>query len=103
METYTLRIAETQNAEGIDADILDSDGLVQESTRVSYEDYGVNANRSDWKPDDVEREITADVTTMNLQVSRSDGTFQFRLLGDRDELHRERIGDDDWRLDRTEE
>ena len=42
---------------------------------------------------------TADVTTLNLDVARDDGSFQFRLLGDGSrELLTERVGDDEWRL-----
>jgi hypothetical protein len=98
METYTVEIAETESHEGISADVYDEDGLVTESLHVAYEDYGVAAVRDDWEPDVVEREVTADVTTLDLQVSRGDDVFEFRLLGDRAELLRERLSDSDLQL-----
>ncbi|SEO39576.1 hypothetical protein SAMN04487948_102223 [Halogranum amylolyticum] len=98
METYTVEIAETESNEGISADVYDADGLVAESTHVAYADYGVAAVRDDWEPDVVEREFTADVTTLDMQVSRGNDEFEFRLLGDREELLRERLTDSDLQL-----
>lgn len=98
METYTVEIAETESHEGITADVYDADGLVTESAHVAYADYGVAAVRDDWEPDTIEREVTADVTTLDMQVSRGNDEFAFRLLGDREELLSERLADADLQL-----
>ncbi len=102
-ETYTLQIAEDETHEGIRADLYDEDGLVEKSTRISYGDHGLTAMRDDWEPKPIEREVTADVTTLDLQHTRQQGEFEFRLLGDRDELHSERIADSDWKIASVEE
>lgn len=98
METYTVEIAEDESHEGLSADVYNADGLVADSARVTYADYGVAAVREDWEPDVVEREVTADVTTLDVQVARHGDEFEFRLLGDREELLRERVSDSDLRL-----
>lgn len=103
METYTVEITENDNNEGITADVYDADGLVTDSARVTYTDYGLTATRGEGQSDTIEREVTADVTTLNLQFSRENREFEFRLLGDREELLRERISDADWNLTRDEE
>ena len=101
LETYTLEIAEEDSHEGITADVYDEDGLIEASTRVTYSDHSLAANRDEWEPDPRRVDVDADVMTLNLQVERGDGSFEFRLLGDREELARERVTDSDWRLDRT--
>lgn len=97
METYRLELRETET-NGIDADVYGSDDLVEESTRVSYEDYGLEPPESRDEPPSYSEEITTDVTTLDLQYERDDGGFEFRLLGDRDELMRVRIDDEEWNL-----
>ncbi|AEH37308.1 hypothetical protein [Halopiger xanaduensis] len=92
METYRLEIRETEEP-GIDADVYDSDDTVAESTYVSYDDYDLeppSSNSSDGQQSYAE-EVTADVTTIDLQYERDDAGFVFRLLGDRDELASVRI------------
>ncbi|MFC6725858.1 hypothetical protein ACFQE1_16095 [Halobium palmae] len=98
METYTLRVAENASNEGISAEVLDEDGMVAETTQLSYGDYGMAAVRDGDAPDPVETEITADVTTTDLQFSRQDDEFEFRFLGDREVLATERVDDEDWGL-----
>lgn len=103
METYTLVIEETDTHKGIDADVFNEDGEIAQTTRVTYDDYALTADRDDWSPDPVEGEATADVMRLDLHVERDGWGFQFRLLGDDDELLRERVDDDDWRLATVEE
>ena len=103
METYTVEIAETESHEGLSADVYDGDGLVAESARVAYADYGLAAVRDDWEPESIEREVTTDVTTLDVQVSRGDDEFEFRVLGDREELLSERVSDSDLQLAYIEE
>lgn len=99
LETYTLEVAEDETHEGITADVYGEDGLVEASTRVTYSDHSLVADRDDWEPEPRRTAVDADVLRIDLQVERGDGRFEFRLLGDRDELARERVTDDDWRLD----
>ena len=54
--------------------------------------------RDDREPDAIEREVTADVTTLDLQLTRVDDELEFRLVGDDDDLFRERVSDADLQL-----
>ena len=67
-------------------------------THVFYENYDLEPPDSRAESPSYSAEITADVTTLDLQYERDDGGFEFRLLGDRDELTRVRIADDEWDL-----
>ncbi|RKD97708.1 hypothetical protein [Halopiger aswanensis] len=92
METYRLEVRETDEP-GLDADVYDSDDTVAVSTYVSYDDYDLEppaSGSSDGQRTYTEQ-ITADVTTIDLQYERDDAGFVFRLLGDRDELTSVRI------------
>ncbi len=98
METYTLVITEDDDRSGLMGDVYTDDGTIAESVFLDYDDYGLRAD-GDADPDERRRETTADVTTLNLDVARDDGSFQLRLLGDGSrELLTERVGDDEWRL-----
>ena len=97
METYRIEVRET-DAPGIDADVYNADDTVEESTYVSYEDYGLEPPASRDEQPSYSEEITADVTAIDLQYERTDGGFSFRLLGDRDELTTVRIEDEEWEL-----
>ncbi|MFC6835451.1 hypothetical protein [Halomarina ordinaria] len=96
LETYRLVVEETDNREGITADVYGESDTIVETTRLPYEDYGLTAGEE--APDAREQEFTADVLTLTLQHGRGDGTFEVRVLGDGDELAVERIADDDWGL-----
>ncbi|WP_306059182.1 hypothetical protein [Natronococcus wangiae] len=97
METYRLEVRES-DASGIDADVYGADDLIEESTRISYEDFDLDVPEEREESPVESREITADVTTIDLQVQRDDGGFTVRLLGDRDELTAVRIDDEEWNL-----
>lgn len=97
METYRLEVRETET-NGIDADVYGADEVIEESTRVSYDDYDLTPPDSRDESPSASEEITTDVTTLDLQFERDDAGFEFRLLGDRDELTRIRIDDEDWDL-----
>lgn len=97
METYRLEVRETET-NGIDVDVLDADDLIEASTRVAYADYDLEPPESRSETPSYSEEITTDVTTLDLQYERDDGGFEFRLLGDRDELTRVRVDDDEWDL-----
>ena len=97
METYRLEVRETETS-GIDVDVFDADDLIEESTHVFYENYDLEPPDSRAESPSYSEEITADVTALDLQYERDDGGFEFRLLGDRDELTRVRIADDEWDL-----
>lgn len=103
MQTYTLRVAENASHEGISTEVLDEDGMVVETTQLSYGDYGMAAVRDGDGPDPIETEVTADVTSTDLQFSRQDDEFEFRFLGDREVLASERVDDEDWGLVFVEE
>jgi len=98
IETYTLVISEDDDRGGLMGDVYTDGGTIAESVFLDYDDYGLRAD-GDGDPDERRRETTADVTALNLDVSRDDGSFQFRLLADGSrELLTERVGDDEWRL-----
>ncbi len=102
METYALEIAETESGEGITADVYDEAGTIAASTRANYADYDLEADRDDGPPEPIERETAADVTALDAQFERDDGGFVFRVLGDREELLRARVEDDEWGLARVD-
>lgn len=98
IETYRLEVDETETGDGIDVDLYDEDDLIEASTRVSYDDYDIEPDDDRDSPDSIVREVTTDVTTVDLQYERDDAGFRVRVLGDRDELVTERIDDEDWEL-----
>lgn len=97
IETYRLEVRESESGDGIAADVYSDDGLVESSARVPYEDYDLEP--SDGNPEPVVREVTADVTTIDVQFERDDAGFLFRVLGDRDELVAERVDDVEWGIE----
>ncbi|WP_049914596.1 hypothetical protein [Haloterrigena salina] len=97
METYRLEVREIET-DGIDVDVYGADDVIEESTRVAYEDHNLEPPASRDEEPSYTEEITADVTTLDLQYERDGGGFEFRLLGDRDELTRVRIDDEEWNL-----
>lgn len=92
METYRLEVRVTDDP-GIDANVYNADGEVEESTYVSYDDYDLEPPESRSEQPSRAEEITADVTAIDLQYERDDAGFAFRLLGDRDELTTVRVED----------
>lgn len=98
METYTLRIEDDDEREGITADVYDYDGLIEESTWIEYEEFGLRATRKGPSPEAREREFNVDTMTLNLQVERDGEAFSIRVLGDEETLASERITDEDWGL-----
>ncbi|WP_224447385.1 hypothetical protein [Haloprofundus salilacus] len=102
METYTLRVEETETHGGISADVYDGDDVIATSTHVAYDDYGLAVTGDDRNPEAATEKVTADALSLDVQVERIDGRFEFRLLGDGEELARESVTDDDWELERDE-
>ncbi|QCJ47683.1 MULTISPECIES: hypothetical protein [Haloprofundus] len=102
METYTLRVEETETRDGISADVYDEDDVIAASTRVAYDDYGLAATGDDRSPEAATETVTADTLSLDVQVERIDGRFEFRLLGDGEELARESVTDDEWELEAAE-
>jgi hypothetical protein len=98
METYTLRIEEAENGEGITADVYDYDGLIEESTWIDYAEYGLRSQRDEDTPEPREQEMNVDTMTMNLQVERDGEAFSIQVLGDDETLATERIVDAEWGL-----
>lgn len=94
--TYTFVVSENENREGIVAEIR-GDGTIEESERVSYDDYRLTAEREE-TPDERRTEFTADVTTLRIQTERDGEGFQFRVLGDGETLAEERVTDDEWNV-----
>ncbi|WP_458189308.1 hypothetical protein [Haladaptatus sp. NG-WS-4] len=97
LTTYTLVIRENKTEEGLVAE-LRGEGIIEDSTRISYNDYGLTAVREDWTPNEQHIDVTADVRTIRLQTERKGGEFQFRVLGDGETLTEERVTDDDWNV-----
>lgn len=98
LRTYRLVVAETERGEGITADVYNEDGTLAESTRLPYEDFGLTTDREGGDPEDRERSFDADVMTMQLRTQRLDGAFEVSVLGDGEDLHRERVTDEEWGL-----
>lgn len=97
LQTYRLEVRATDTG-GIGVDVYGDDGLVEASTRVVYEEYGLESDGSTGS-DTIDETVTADVTTLDIQTERDDAGFSFRLLGDRDELASVRVDDEDWGLE----
>lgn len=98
METYRLVIGEAETGEELTVDLYNEGGTIEETVRVPYEDHGLVAVREEDRPSQRDHEFRADVMTTNLQFERLQGEFVIRVLGDGEEIHSERINDDDWRL-----
>ncbi|MDG5820962.1 hypothetical protein [Natronococcus sp. A-GB7] len=92
LETYRLEVRESDA--GLDADVYDSEGLIEESTHLSYDDFDVEAPDRDEAVSRSE-EITADVTELDVQIQRDGAGFTFELLGDRETLTTVRVDDEE--------
>ncbi|KTG09832.1 hypothetical protein AUR64_09385 [Haloprofundus marisrubri] len=103
MQTYTLQVEETETHDGISADVYDEDDIIAASTHVAYDDHGLKATGDGRSPETATETVTADVLSLDVQVERIDDRFEFRLLGDGEELARESVTNEEWRLDRIEE
>ena len=99
METYRLEVREMDDRNGMSADVYGDDGLVEETTSIGYEEYGIEPEPPGDEPAPEIQEVTADVLTTDLQVERSGTGFTVRFLGDRKELATVRIDDEAWGLD----
>ncbi|WP_266078167.1 hypothetical protein [Haladaptatus caseinilyticus] len=97
LTTYTLIVRENESTDEIVAEVR-SDGTIENSTRLSYTDYGLTAVRDGWVPDERRDEVTADVMTTRLQTERVGDGFLFRLLGDGETLTEQRVTDDEWNV-----
>lgn len=102
MDTYELVIRETSTHDGIDADVIDEDGLVEETTQVTYEDYDLMVDRDDGEPEPIEEEFTVDATAINLHLERGERNFEFRVVAGDDMVAQVTVTDTDWDLVHTE-
>ncbi len=99
LRTYRLVVSETDRQDGITADVYNEDGTLAESARLPYEDHGLQADREDGEsPEEREHTFEADVMTMQLKTQRHDGSFDVSVVGDGEQLHGERITDEEWDL-----
>lgn len=98
METYDLRVEETDGA-GITAALYNDDGTISKSVGVRYADHGIDVERDGGSPSPIEREVTLDATYRQFEVGRSDGGFEFKLVGDGQVVERVRIDDSEWGLE----
>lgn len=98
METYVLVVRETSSHDGVDVDVIDEDGLVAESTQLSYSDYDVMADREEGGPDRIEEEFTVDASSLEIGLERDGHTFAFRAIADDEEAARIEVADADWDL-----
>lgn len=98
LRTYRMVVAETERGEGITADVYNEDGTLAESTRLPYGDFGLTADREGDAPEEREQSFDADVRTMQLRTQRLDGAFELSVVGDGEDLHRERLTDEEWGL-----
>lgn len=97
METYTLELSEDTEGNELVAELYDIDGLIEKSERIAYDDFALAPSEDRDTPERTQQ-TTADVTTLDIQVTRVGEAFQVRVLGDREELLAERITDEEWGL-----
>ncbi len=95
--TYTLVVRENGNSEGIVAEVR-ADGSVEDSTSVSYDDYGLTAISDDWLPNERHNEFDTDATTIRLETERDGEGFLFRVVGDGETITEQRVTDDGWNV-----
>ncbi|PSQ02002.1 hypothetical protein BRC94_02430 [Halobacteriales archaeon QS_5_70_17] len=95
MGTYRLEIGETGSGEELTVDLYNEGGTIEEAVHVPYEDHGLGAARDEGRPSQRDREFREDVMTTDLQIERRQGAFVVRALGDGEEIHSERIDEDD--------
>lgn len=98
METYRLEVREAETGEGIDVDLYDEDDLVDTSTRVAYEEFGLEPEDGRAEPTPEVRELRTDATRTDVQFERDGAGFQFRVIGDGDDLVTTRVDDEEWGL-----
>ena len=98
MDSYVLVVRETSTHDGIDADIIDDDGLVEETTQLTYSDYDLMAERDDDGPDRREEAFTVDARNLEIQLERDEREFAFRAIADDEEAARVEVSDTDWSL-----
>ncbi len=98
METYRLEVREAETAEGIDVSLYGEDDLVEASTRVAYEEFGLEPADDREEPTPDVREFRTDATRTDVQFERDGAGFRFRAIGDGDDLETVRIDDEAWEL-----
>lgn len=96
METYRMEVSENTDADELLVDVYNIDGLIEVAERVPYAEYALTSEAD--ADETRSTEATADVTTLDIQVTRADNAFEIRLLGDGEQLAAERIADADWGL-----
>jgi hypothetical protein len=100
METYRMKVSEDEEAAELLVDVYNIDEVIETTERVPYDEYALTST-TESSPDPRETEATADVAILDVQITRVEGAFEVRLLGDREELAAERIADADWGLTST--
>lgn len=98
METYRFEVRETETGEGIDASLYDEDDLVEASTRVTYEEYGLDPDDGREEPTPEVREVRTDATRTDVQFERDPAGFEFRVIGGGEDLATARVDDEEWGL-----
>lgn len=98
METYTLELSENGESNELVAELYDIDGLIEATERVAYDDFSLSPDDEERETAERTRKTTADVTALDIQMTRVGDAFEVRVLGDREELIAERITDEEWRL-----
>lgn len=83
MQTYRLVVEEDESHQGLDVELRDEDdGVLVESTRLDYENYGVEPGeregneRRHW-----ERELTTDADVLELEVESHGDDFTVEVVG----------------------
>jgi hypothetical protein len=102
METYTLELSEDTAGNELVAELYDIDGLIEATERVAYEDFALSPDHTEREPSERTWKTTADVTALDIQMTRVGDAFEVRVLGDREELIAERITDEEWGLVRSD-
>lgn len=66
METYTLEVSEDAHANEMLAKLYDSEGLIEASERVVYEDFALSPDSENRETPSRTRETTNDVAVLNV-------------------------------------
>jgi hypothetical protein len=97
-ESYVLVVRETSSHDGIDADIVDEDGLVETTTQIAYAEHDVSVAREEDGPERIETTFTTDAGALDLRSRRADGRFEFQALADDETAASITVTDREWNL-----
>lgn len=82
MQTYRLVVEEDESNQGLDVELRDEDdGIIVESTRLDYENYGLEPAEGERGDHHWERELTTDADVLELEVESHGDDFTVEVVG----------------------